>query len=118
MNSITEISKIIGKDKDQTHYDGTYTMMNDENLLDAFRGYIECTKESGFRINFKITKLEWQEMSDDERKIWKEDTERESYRNRLKVSSALMALQEIKVRGLMETKQVYEYMDYLKRVGT
>lgn len=113
------MSEIVGKDKDRKVYgDGTYSVLKDDDLLDLFRKYIECTKESGFRINYKITKLEWNEMSDDEKKMWRSDTDRAAYNNRVKVSCALMVLQEIKIRGLIETDKVYEWINYLNTVGT
>lgn len=98
--------------------DGLYTVMSDENLKQAFNQLIACTKESGFRIAYDLTPEERANMTNDEYANWEQDAYRRSSRNRQILSNAHMALQEMKIRGLLEPKEVYKRIDYLNRVGT
>ena len=98
--------------------DGLYTVMNDTNLIQAFNHLIACTKESGFKIAYDLTPEERATMTNDEFAMWEQDAYRRSSRNRQILSNALLALEEMKIRGLIATKEVYRRIDYLNRVGT
>lgn len=97
---------------------GLYTVMNDANLLQAFNQLIACTQESGFKIAYDLTPEERANMTNEEFAMWEQDAYRRSSRNRQILSNAHMALQEMKMRGLIEPKEVYRRIDYLNRVGT
>lgn len=97
---------------------GLYTVMNDANLIQAFNQLIACTQESGFKIAYDLTPEERVNMTNDEFAMWEQDAYRRSSRNRQILSNAHMALQEMKIRGLIEPKEVYRRIDYLNRVGT
>lgn len=98
--------------------DGLYTVMNDVNLKQAFNQLIACTQESGFKVAYDLTAEQRATMTNDEIAIWEQDAYRRSSRNRQILSNAHMALQEMKMRGLIEPKEVYRRIDYLNRVGT
>lgn len=97
---------------------GLYTVMNDANLIQAFNQMIACTQESGFKIAYDLTPEERANMTNDEYAMWEQDAYRRSSRNRQTLSNALMALEEMKIRGLIAPKEVYRRIDYLNRVGT
>lgn len=97
---------------------GLYSQMNDETLVETFNQLKRCTQESGFRIAYSLSPEERQAMTDTEFQLWLGDTDRASYRNRAIIAKARMALQEMKIRGLIEPKEVYKSIDYLNRVGT
>lgn len=98
--------------------DGLYTVMNDTNLIQAFNQLVACTKESGFKIAYDLTPEQRVNMTNDEYAMWEQDAYRKSSRNRHILACAHMALQEMKIRGLIEPKEVYRRIDYLNRVGT